>query len=50
MNLLEILLSITYVLGATHAWAKILYSFDHTFVIEVDVLSCMGSAKIQFAS
>ena len=50
MNLLEISLSITYINGAAPAWAKILCSFDHEFVIEVDVLSRMGSYKIQIAS
>ena len=50
MNLLDILLSITYVHGAAPAWEKISCSFDNTFVIEVDVLYRMGSSKTQFAS
>ena len=47
---MEILMSITYVLGAAPALAKISCSFYRVFVIEVDILSCMGSDKIHFAS
>ena len=50
MNLLEVSFSVTYVHGAAPAREQILCSFEHAFVIEVDVLSRMGSSKIQFAS
>ena len=50
MNPLEISLSIMYVNGAAPAWENISCCFYHSFLIEVDVLSGIGSAKIQFAS
>ena len=50
MICLEISLSITYVHVDAPAWENILCSFYHAFLIEVDVLFCMGSAKIQFTS
>ena len=49
MNLLEISFSVTYVIGAAPAWEKTSCSFYHVFVIEVDILSLMDSAKTQFA-